>query len=185
MGKEQDPIKVAFIGTSSVGKTTLVEEYERRFSGNTKVAIVPEAARRFFTDNPHVTDRFGVDAQGQIQALALQQEQNAHNGGAEVILCDRSVIDAVVYVQAHGDNEGASQLLDRVSFWLPTYNKFLLLDPADVPYETDDIRQEDESVRQRFHDAYLAFFEETGIPYELLSGTLEQRISRVDEIISD
>jgi len=31
----------------------------------------------------------------------------------------------------------------------------------------------------------LEFFEESGIPYELLSGTLEQRVERVDEILSE
>ena len=77
------------------------------------------------------------------------------------------------------------ELLDRVKFWLPTYNKFLLLNPTDVPYQTDEVRQESEQVRQGFHNAYLEFFEESGIPYELLSGTLEQRVERVDEILSE
>lgn len=184
MIEREAPVKVAFVGTSCVGKTTLLEEYGRRLADNPKAAIVPEAARLFFTANPNVTERFAKEAQGQVQSLALQQEQDAHNAGAAVILCDRSVIDAVVYVRAHGDKEGAAELLDRVGFWLPTYNKFLLLNPADVPYETDDVRQESEEVRQEFHDAYLDFFNESGIPYELLSGTIDERITRVNEIIA-
>lgn len=119
-----------------------------------------------------------------MQALALQQEQKAHETGATIILCDRSVIDAIIYVRAHGDRAGATELLDRVKFWLPTYKIFLLLNPADVPYQTDDVRKEDEQRRQDFHTAYLEFFEESGIPYKLLSGTLDQRITRVDEILN-
>ncbi len=185
MSERESPVKVAFVGTSCVGKTTLLEEFGRRLTDNPGAMIVPEAARIFFTANPNITARFGKEAQGQVQSLALQQEQDAHNIGARVILCDRSVIDAVVYVRAHGDKEGAAELLDRVSFWLPTYNKFLLLDPADVPYKTDEVRQEDEQVRQGFHNAYLEFFEESKIPYELLSGNLEERIARVDQIIAE
>lgn len=132
-----------------------------------------------------MTDRFSADAQGRVQALALKNEQDAHNSGAKVILCDRSVIDAVVYVRAHGDRKGADKLLQGVEFWLPTYHKFLLLNPADVLYQSDDVRQEDEQVRQGFHSAFLEFFEESGIPFELLSGTREERITRVDEIIQE
>lgn len=185
MSEREAPIKVAFVGTSCIGKTTLLEEYRRKFSGDSSAAIVDEAARIFFTRNPEVTDRFSKDAQGKVKAFALQQEIEAHDSGASVIFCDRSVIDAVVYVGAHGDKEGSVELLDKVSFWLPTYNKFLLLDPADVPFETDEVRQEDETVRQGFHDAFLSFFEESGIPFELLSGSLEERIARVDEILAE
>lgn len=186
MSEREQPIKVAFVGTSCIGKTTLVDEYRQRFSGNSSYgAVVEEAARTFFTQNPDVTDRFSAEAQGQVQALALRSEQDAHNTGARVILCDRSVIDAVVYVRANGDREGADRLLKGVEFWLPTYHRFLLLDPADVPYQIDDVRQEDEQVRQGFHNAFLEFFQESGIPFELLSGTVEERITRVDQIINE
>lgn len=185
MVEKETPVKLAFVGTSCIGKTTLLEEYGRRLNGRTDAVIVPEAARVFFTDNPSITEKFAKEAQRQVQSLALQQEQEVHNAGARLILCDRSVIDAVVYVRAHGDTEGAAKLLDRVSFWIPTYNKFLLLNPADVLYKTDDVRQEDEYVRQSFHEAYLEFFQESGIPYELLSGTLEERIARVDELVNE
>ncbi|KKQ67109.1 MAG: hypothetical protein US86_C0001G0036 [Candidatus Daviesbacteria bacterium GW2011_GWA2_38_24] len=185
MAERENPMKVTFVGTSCIGKTTLLDEYRTKFNGNPRVNIVDEAARIYFTQNPGTSNRFGKEAQGSVQALALQQEQAAHESKAEVILCDRSVIDAVVYVKASGDQEGALELLDRVKFWLPTYNKFLLLNPTDVPYQTDEVRQESEQVRQGFHNAYLEFFEESGIPYELLSGTLEQRVERVDEILSE
>ncbi len=134
MAKRETPLKVAFIGTSCVGKTTLIEEYRTRFSNNPRFFIVNEAARTFFTRNPEVSNRFEKEAQSQVQVLVLEQEQKAHESGARVILCDRSVIDAVVYVRANGDREGAAELLNRVSFWPPTYSKLFLLNPADVPY---------------------------------------------------
>ena len=59
----------------------------------------------------------------------------------------------------------------------------MLLNPVDVKYEKDEIRQEDEKTRQAFHKAFLEFFKETGIPYELLSGSIEQRIKRVGKLI--
>lgn len=179
--KEQfEPRKIAFVGTSCTGKTTLIHAYRN----DPDVVIVEEAARIFFTQNSQIKDRFSSDTQGKVQALALKNEQDAHQSGASIILCDRSVIDAVVYVSSQGDTQGAGELLKRVEFWLPTYHKFLLLDPANVPYETDDIRQETPETRQKFHDAFLEFFKETGIPYELLSGTIEERMTRVNQIIN-
>lgn len=184
MREHETPRKIAFVGTSCIGKTTIFEHYKQQFAGSPQVAFVEEAARVFFQDNPDVGDRFSAEIQGRVQALALQNEQSAYSSGARVVFCDRSVIDAVAYVKAHGDRDGSDRLLDNVAFWLPTYNKFLLLDPADVPYATDEVRREDADKRQQFHDAFVSFFAEKEIPYELLSGTLEERIRRVDEILA-
>ncbi|MCL5113592.1 MAG: ATP-binding protein [Patescibacteria group bacterium] len=176
-------IKIAFVGTSSTGKTTLLWEYKKKMSGNRSIVFVHEAARDFFKENPHITERFAKEIQGQVQSAVLAREQEAHNSGARVIICDRSVIDAVVYVRSTGDRKGAKELLEKVKFWIPTYTKFLLLNPVDVKYEKDEVRQEDENTRQAFHKAFLEFFKETRIPYELLSGSIEQRIKRVDRLI--
>jgi len=186
MSEREAPIKVAFVGTMSTGKTTIWEHYQQKFSGDPTVAFVEEAARRYFTDNPHIVDRFAKEPQGKIQQLALDDEQKAHGSGAGIIICDRAVIDAVGYVRAHGDKEGSEELLKRVEFWLPTYDKFLLLNPADVPFVADEVRKEDEEkLRQQIHNTFVELFEETGIPFELLSGSLEERIARVDKILAE
>lgn len=188
MGRlEQEPKikKLAFVGTSCVGKTTILDYFRKSSVGNPNMVFVEEAARIFFTQNPQIKDRFSADTQGKVQALALKNEQDAHQSGARIILCDRSVIDAVVYVISQGDRKRAGELLKKVEFWLPTYHRFLLLDPSDIPYQTDNIRQETAETRQKFHDSFLTFFEETGMPYELLSGTEEVRIKRVTKIIED
>lgn len=184
MTKRESSKKIAFVGTSSVGKTSLLWEYKKRMGKNPSIAFVHEAARDFFKDNPTVKKRFAKDAQGKIQSLMLKREKKAHGSGAKIIICDRSVIDAVVYVRSTGDIEGARELLEKVRFWLPTYHKFFLLDPVDVIYEKDNVRQEDEGVRQAFHKAFLDFFQEYRIPYELLSGTIEERITKVDKILN-
>lgn len=185
MPKKEKSIKIAFVGTSCTGKTAIIETYRRRFKNNPKVAFVEEAARIYFQNNPHVIDRFSVDAQGKVQALALSNEQSAHATGARVILCDRSVIDAVAYVKAQGNKEGSEELLQKVEFWLPTYYKLLLLDPADISYSRDEVRQENESKRWQFHETFIELFEEKQISYELLSGVIEERTARIDQILAE
>jgi nicotinamide riboside kinase len=183
MPEKITPHKIAFVGTSCIGKTALLEVFSQRRAETPTIAIIPEAARDFFLATT-VEDRFSADTQGRIQALALQREQEAHSNGADIILCDRSVIDAVVYTEAHGDPEGAVALLERVEFWLPTYNSFLLLDPADIPYQTDDVRTESAAKRQEFHEAFLVFFKKTGIPYQLLSGTIDERVATIEALLN-
>ena len=181
MAERDEPRKIALVGTCCVGKTTLLDFYTE----DQDVAISEEAARVFFTINPDVPDRFSVDVQGQIQAMAMSNEKQASTDGVRALICDRSVLDAVVYTYARGNKEGARALFTKVEFWLPTYHKFLLLDPRDVPYQTDDVRREDEETRQQLHDAYIEFFEANRIVYELLSGTVKQRMERINQILQE
>src|SRR5476651_750317 len=100
---EKEPRKIALVGTSSVGKTTVLEHLKRRYVKDPTVVFVEEAARKFFGDNPNVAYPFFEHSQRQVQSLALQNEEVAHLGNPRVIICDRSVIDAVAYVRAQGD----------------------------------------------------------------------------------
>ena len=185
MGSVETQKKIAFVGTSCVGKTTIIDYYQKKYDDNPKLVLVPEAAREYFLAHPEIPTehRFGVGPQGEIQQLALQNEKTAMESGAEVVMCDRSVLDAVAYVRGHGDKVGSAQLLNRVESWLPTYFSILLLDPADVPYQIDDIRQESPGVRLRNHEAFLEVFMQARVKHELLSGTLEERIQKVDAIL--
>lgn len=185
MNSATNPIKIAFVGTSCVGKTSLYDHYKQKYKQDSRVAFVKEAAREYFTKNPEIPidQRFSVIPQSEVQQLVLQMEQIAHNSGVEVIICDRSVLDAVAYVCGHGDKEGSKMLLEKVRLWLPTYHRVFLLDPADIPYQTDNIRKETPDVRERNHQVFLEVLMEANVAYELLSGTQSERIQRVDEII--
>lgn len=59
----------------------------------------------------------------------------------------------------------------------------VLLDPVGVSYLTDNVRQEPFEVRQKNHEIFLEVLEETGVPYELVGGSLNERIKRIDTIL--
>ena len=90
-----------------------------------------------------------------------------------------------MYLRGMGDKEGSLELLEAIEFWLPTYDSFLLLDCADVPYTQDAIRQESEEQRQRNHDAYIELFAQKHIPYLLINGTMPERLKTVETILQE
>lgn len=172
--------KIAFVGTSCTGKTALLEQLRLKFS-NDKIVFVEESARVFFQKHPRIRKRFSCRTQGMIQELVFQSEKEAHLKEGHIIICDRSVIDPVAYVLASGDKKGAEKLFKKVSRWIATYDKFFLLDPKDVVYCQDEVRQENEKERQKLHEVFLKLFQEKGLKFQLLSGTLEERVIKVEQ----
>lgn len=141
---------------------------------------VAEAARDYFAsvDVPE-EERFTLDVQSTIQLIAFGREQEAIASGRPVAFSDRSVLDAPAYLLAEGDEQGVARLMTRAVPWLSAYHVIFLLDPADIPFAKDSVRQEEESARTRFHQGFLDLYKRYRIPYVLLSGTPEQRVEAV------
>jgi nicotinamide riboside kinase len=169
--------KVALIGTSCTGKTTIASA----FAGRDDVVVVPEAARQYFAAAGVVpaVDRYSVVVQGTIQEIAIRNEALAEARGVSRILCDRSVLDAVVYTKFGGDEAGAARLFGRVAASLAGYDRLVLLNPYDVPYRQDEIRVESAADRAAIHELFVAFLAEHAVPYILLSGSADTRIDHV------
>jgi nicotinamide riboside kinase len=174
-------IKIALMGTSCVGKTTIFEALREKFGSGANISFIPEAARRFFEENG-TSERFTLETQRKIQELVIKSEKELAPG-TEIIICDRTVIDPAAYCLANEDLEGTKGLLDAVAGWLPSYAELILLDPKDVPYKTDEIRGEAEEYRQKVHEAFLKILKDRKLKYSLLSGSLERRLEYMEELV--
>lgn len=174
--------KIALVGTSCTGKTTLVDT----FDGCPGVVIAREAAREYFSKHlvpPEI--RLSLKVQKAIQDVAIKNERMAALRDSTLILCDRSVIDSVIYTAIGGDYLGADTLYRRAEPYLPTYQRFVVLDPEAVPYEQDEVRAEDESIRREIHEMFLRLLIERGLPFDLLSGTREDYASQIRRWIEE
>ena len=173
---------LAFVGAGCTGKTTLLEAYRERFRGDPRLGFVSESARQYFENHPMPERlRFTATVQGEIQSMAMAAEQHTV-ARSHLVMSDRSVLDAPIYVQVGGDPRGARVLMERARPWLPAYSQIFLLDPADIEYEQDAVRQETDSTREQLHAGFLKFFNLHSIEYTLLRGGLCERMNIVDEI---
>jgi nicotinamide riboside kinase len=159
---------------------------KQRLTGDPRFAFVEEASRKYLENN-HLTivERNSLDVQRKIQEFIIESELKARSSNASIIICDSSVLTTSMYLCGMGDKEGLLELLEAIEFWLPTYDSFLMLDCADVPYTQDTIRQESEEQRQRNHDAYIVFFAQKHFPYRLINGTLPVRLQTVETILRE
>ncbi len=173
--------KIAFTGTSCVGKTTLIVALEQYFANNPRVGVVHEAARQFFAERANLseTERFSSDVQGQLRAMVRANEANATKPGVDVLLCDNSPIAAVAFTHAAGHETAAAKMLNASLSHIQSYGKAYVLDPADVSYKTDSIRKETAAFRNQVHQSLIEMYHQLNIPYELLSGTVDQRLAKV------
>jgi len=177
--------KFALIGTSCIGKTTNIYELERilkKIYKKKKIEVVPEAARYYFKDR-NARKPFSYINQRNIQNIAKYFEIDAEKRKSDIILCDRSVFDAVAYVKTNGTEVEVWKLLNRVKEWLKTYSHFFLLDPKGIEYRADSIRKEDKRLREAFHVSFLNLLEQMSLPYTLISGNKEQRLKQMTKII--
>lgn len=169
--------KIALIGTSCVGKTSVANEMKKIFG---EERILDEGAREYF-ERFKPNERFTLEHQREIQDFVIDKEKKLSN--KDILICDRSIICPIIYTRANGDKKGSEFLYQRVIDWIRTYKKLFLLDPHEVPYKKDSVRNEAFSFRMRVHDEYVAFLREKDIQYTLIKGSLDERIKRIRDLI--
>ena len=178
--------KFALIGTSSVGKTTLITILQKELSKKykDKTILISEEAARYYFSKKKVRKPFSFKNQKNVQNLAKKFEKKLQDNGTDLIISDRSVLDAVAYVHATGDEKGAEKLYKRMDKWLETYDHLFLLDPKGVDYQVDDVRREDERTRNKFHLSFVKILGSSDLPYSLINGDKKQRVNKMVKIIS-
>jgi GTPase SAR1 family protein len=120
-------VKIAFIGTHGVGKTTLCYDLASRLKRQDRVVdLVQEVAR---TCPLPINRETTVDAQAWILHTQIAQELAAsrHDG---IVICDRSVLDNYAYLVHHAGRRPDYDALVRQ--WVTTYDclfKVPIIDP--------------------------------------------------------
>ena len=137
-------MKIAILGTHGVGKTTLATQlftYCTRTGKN--VRFIQEVVR----DCPFgLHEKQSVETVSWIVSKQIGYELDAKARGADVIICDRSAMDPVMYLYAQVGvrvDEYAQNLSDLAHSWLNTYDVLIYVRPSDGPILEDGFRSTD------------------------------------------
>lgn len=143
-------LKIAFVGTHGVGKTTLCYELAAWMKKReARVDMVREVARRCpLPINRETT----LDAQSWILHSQIAEEIHL-SSEQDVVICDRSVIDNYAYL-VHRLTP-PKPLNELVAFWMRTYThlfKVPIVDPPSFDGVRDTSRAFQEAIDQTVED---------------------------------
>jgi thymidylate kinase len=123
-------MKIAILGTHGIGKTTLAYEMAHFYKlqgKNVKVVQDVEHSSPFSSKKP--------DALSCIWLLNahIEKELEALAKKVDVIICDRSAIDSIMYAKAA--NSSIGHIFDKMcqvaNEWMSTYEKLIYVRPSD------------------------------------------------------
>lgn len=171
-------MKIAFIGTHGVGKTTLCYDLVAALKKqNVHVDVVKEVARL----SPLPVNR-KTSFESQMWILTTQIAEEIRSASAhDVVVCDRSVLDNYAYMKfACGRNKPVERLMDA---WMKTYD-LLFKVPLAGPASADGFRDTDEVFMRGIDGIVDELLKAHRIPYELLAqGQRDTWIQHVREAV--
>ena len=161
------PKRILILGPESTGKSTLAEKLAKHFAE----PWVPEVAREYLEklDRPYAYDdllQIGKQQMRTEDELAMQ----ANN----YLFCDTDLRVIQVWSQ-HRFGKVDPWVLEELA--RRTYDLILLCAP-DLPWQADPLREHPElEMRQQFFEIYKQLSQASGIPWILISGDTDKRLS--------
>jgi NadR type nicotinamide-nucleotide adenylyltransferase len=160
--------KVVVIGPESTGKSTLSQALAAHFSA----PWVPEYARTYIEklDGPYDYDDMLVIAKGQLEWEDLHAQK-----ADQLLICDTDLHVIKVWSE-HRFGKVHDWISEQIQ--LRKYDVYLLTD-IDIPWQEDPQREHPEpEMRQYFFELYRNLISQTGVPFEIISGTEPERIQK-------
>jgi nicotinamide riboside kinase len=146
MGDDPQRLKVAFIGSHGVGKTTLCYGLAARLKArDVSLEVVHEVARQCPLP---INEQTSVAAQSWILHTQVAAEILAAERYPAVV-CDRSVLDNYVYMMLAAGRQRALEAM--MEAWMPTYDLLVLVPIVDEP-RADGLRATDPSFQRAVED---------------------------------
>ncbi|AMQ55271.1 AAA family ATPase [Algoriphagus sanaruensis] len=171
----QKPKRILILGPESTGKSTLAEDLGKHFGE----PWVPEFAREYLEkiDRPYEYEDLLKIAKGQIL-----QEDTLVERASNYLFCDTDL--RVIHVWSeHKYGKTDSWVLEEMQ--RRVYDLILLTD-IDLPWEPDPLREHpDLEMRQYFFEKYQMLAEQSGFPWQVLSGDRKTRSNQAIQYLSD
>lgn len=164
--------RTLFTGTFDAGKTTIAE----LLSDQADVHVVREVPRDLLASNAEFESH--PDLQAKIIEEQARRELIAEQSLKPLIILDRSYLDVICYSRYFGHPIDESLLIKQFN-----YDKVLLFSPSDVNVSST-LSPEMQEYRMSIHRMFLNVLQELSIPYEVISGNIQERLLRITSILN-
>ncbi len=163
--------RIAIVGPESTGKSALAQALAQHYQD----LWVPEYAREYLAHLPRSyreADLWAI-AQGQLSLEAAKAAQ-----AKRWLFADTNLL--VIYIWAQFKYQRVDPRLDR-AMRLQDYDLHLLMD-IDLPWADDPLREHPHA-RQELFELYQNALKHAAVPYAVISGTDERRLTHAIEAI--
>jgi nicotinamide riboside kinase len=172
-------MKIAFIGTHGVGKTTLCFDLAALLTRESvHVDIVKEVAR--LSPLP-INQKTSLEAQ--LWILTTQVAEEIRSGSHhQVVVCDRSVLDNYAYMRfACGRQRPIERFVD---WWMKSYDLLFKVPLASAPASEDGVRDTDEFFVRSIDALVDELLAERKLPHQVLpTERREEWVSIVRDVV--
>ncbi len=169
-------MKIAFIGTHGVGKTTLCYDLAASLKRrDVSVELVREVAR----DCPLPINReTTIRAQAWILHTQIAWELQAEEK-AEAVVCDRAVIDNFCYLKRAATGDPAEKVLESlVRAWMPSYGLLVKVPIVGDP-RFDGVRDTDVAFQHEIDEMLGGILRAWAIPFLCLDPRRREEWTKV------
>lgn len=165
--------RIAILGGESSGKTTLAAALADALG----TVWVPEYGRTL-TEQIGGTDKLRYNDMLKIAETQVRHEREFAKGSSKFLVCDTTPLVTHWY---------SKELFQRVSPKLRELSNrpysYHFLCASDIPFEQDGTRESPE-FRDRAFLWYGTMLKHHGIPFHIVSGTVEQRVKQIMDYLS-
>lgn len=167
---------VALLGGPSTGKTTLAKALARAYG----TKWMPEFGREYWEENADADGMLTVEQLNELAELHIEEENEMLSKANKYLFTDTNAITTGLFSKWY-HNEIYENLEYLMAENAQRYDVLILCDD-DIPFEEEEGRGGPEGRKrlQRMHESWL---DAKGIPYHRVSGSVEERVKQVSEII--
>lgn len=181
-------MKIAFTGTHSTGKTTLLNDIEKMLDGKLRLHSVTEIARGIIEKGYPL----GMDANIDSYVHYINNQiiaENAQMHGCDIFISNRTLLDPVAYAIVNRKlprpyiSEYFIEMMKNV--WLlekERYDLYIYF-PIEFELEHDGVRPAGEKYRKNVDDVIVSLLNQYKINYIKISGDRDKRKNELFNII--
>lgn len=180
-------MNLAFCGTHSTGKTTLLNELVN--TCEKKLFTITEVARKVITSGYPMGKDANINSYINYINLQLKAEQYAASKQYDILISDRTMLDPLVYAlvnQALPRPFIPSYLIEMIEeIWKiqKEYYDLYIFFPIEFDMTSDGTRYEDEKYRMDVEVKTKELLIKNNINYISLTGSLDERVLQMKKIL--